>query len=113
MDILAPNVSWGSLANGAEGVAFAKRGLVKEQIPDFFTGLSENFEMGFYRADEFLTAGDFVLMIGSCSFTNRRTGKSFTTPKADLWRFSGDKAVEFFEFYDTAAALASTQEPGV
>jgi ketosteroid isomerase-like protein len=78
-------------------------------VADYFKGLTENFEMNFYRADEFLAAGDFVLMIGSCSFTNKRTGKTFTTPKADLWRFSHGKAIEFFEYYDTAAVLSSTQ----
>ena len=32
----------------------------------------------------------------------------FETPKADLLRFDG-KAVEFFEYYDTTAVLATTR----
>jgi ketosteroid isomerase-like protein len=108
-DILAPHVSWGSLANGADGLAFTSRKMSRAEVGAYFQGLAEAFEMKFYRADEFLAAGDFVLMIGSCSFTNKATGKTFETPKADLWRFSGDKAVEFFEYYDTAAVLATTQ----
>jgi len=65
--------------------------------------------MNFYRPDEFLAAGDVVLMIGTCSFKNKATGKTFATPKADLWRFEDGKAVEFFEYYDTAGILASTR----
>ena len=37
------------------------------------------------RADEFLAAGDFVLMLERCGFKNKSTGNSFVTPKANLW----------------------------
>ena len=109
LDILAPDVSWGSLAQGAENLDFTRHSLSKQQVADYFQGLANGFEMNFYRPDEFLAAGDFVLMIGTCSFKNKATGKTFTTPKADLWRFRDGKAVEFFEYYDTAGALASTR----
>src|SRR5262249_11561814 len=82
MDILAPDVSWGSLAQGAGNLEFTRQSLSKQQVAEYFQGLANGFEMNFYRPDEFLAAGDFVLMIGTCSFKNKATGKTFTTPKA-------------------------------
>jgi ketosteroid isomerase-like protein len=111
MNILAPQVTWGSLANGADDVPFTVTKLSKEEVGAYFDGLAAAFEMEFYKADEFLAAGDFVLMLGSCAFGNRSTGRDFHMPKADLWRFSNGKAVEFFEYYDTAAVLATTRAP--
>lgn len=109
MSILAPQVSWGSLANGADAIAFTKRKMSQEEVGAYFQGLGEAFEMNYYKAEEFVVAGNYVLMVGSCSFTNKKTGKSFETPKADFWGFSNGKAVEFFEYYDTAAVLATTR----
>ncbi len=37
----------------------------------------------------------------------KRTGKVVNTPEADSWRFENGKAVEFYEFYDTAQVTAA------
>jgi ketosteroid isomerase-like protein len=108
LNFLAPHVSWGSLANGANALAFTSRKLSKEDVRAYFNGLADAFEMNFFTVDDFLAAADYVLMTGVCSFTNRTTGRTFAGPKADLWRFSNGQAEEFFEYYDTAAALATT-----
>jgi ketosteroid isomerase-like protein len=108
MNILAPQISWGSLADGANGIAFTSRKLSKLEVGAYFQGLAEAFQMNFYTVDDFLVAGDYVLMSGVCSFANKSTGKVFEGPKADLWRFSNGQVEEFFEYYDTAAALATT-----
>lgn len=42
----------------------------------------------------------------------RRTGKVAHSAKADLFRFRDGLFVEFFEFFDTAGALAATQPDG-
>ena len=109
MRILAPQVSWGSLAEGANGIAFTGRKLSKQDVGAYFQGLAEAFQMNSYTVDDFLVAADYVLMTGVCSFTNKTTGKIFEGPKADLWRFSKGQAQEFFEYYDTATALATTR----
>lgn len=109
MNILAPQVSWGSLANGANAIAFTSQKWSKQDVVAYFQGLADSFEMNFYSVDDFTAAADYVLMTGFCSFTNKATKKTFESPKADLWRFSNQQAVEFFEYYDTAAVLATTQ----
>ena len=49
-----------------------------------------------------------ALVLADISFTNKKTGKTFVSPKADLWRFNRGKATEFYEYYDTAAVMATT-----
>jgi ketosteroid isomerase-like protein len=36
-----------------------------------------------------------------------RTGKEVWTQKADSWLFENGKAIEYYEFYDTAQVLAA------
>jgi ketosteroid isomerase-like protein len=63
--------------------------------------------MIYYKVDEFIADGDAVVARGSCAWTNKRTGKRAETPKVDFWRFKDGKAVEFYEYFDTAAAAAA------
>jgi ketosteroid isomerase-like protein len=46
-------------------------------------------------------------MLGRCSWRYKKTGKIVQTQKAASWRFANGKAVEYFEFYDTAGVLAA------
>jgi len=46
-------------------------------------------------------------MPGRCAWKYRKTGKVVWTQKADSWRFENGKAVEFYEFYDTAQVLSA------
>jgi ketosteroid isomerase-like protein len=108
LELMSDDVKLRSIAGGGK-LDFTRHSLSKQQVADYFQDLTNGFEMNFYRTDELLAARDFVLMIGACSFKNKATAKTFTTPKADLWRFEDGKAVEFFEYYDTAEVLASTR----
>jgi ketosteroid isomerase-like protein len=107
LDILAPSVHWGSLSQGAAPVAFTKTRRSRDEVKDYFRGLADSFTMNYYKANEYIAAGPYVLALFDISFTNKRTGKSFVSPKADLWRFSRGKATEFDEYYDTAAVMAT------
>lgn len=49
-----------------------------------------------------------VVVRSRFAFRNKQTGKSFESPKADFVRFRDGKIVEFFEFYDTAKAVAAS-----
>jgi ketosteroid isomerase-like protein len=46
-------------------------------------------------------------VVAECSFRHRRTGKSFMSPKVDIWDFRRGKVVSFFEYFDTASAIRS------
>jgi ketosteroid isomerase-like protein len=52
--------------------------------------------------DEFLDAGDEVVVIGRYRGTAKRTGKTLDVPFVHVWTIAGDKAVRFRQFLDTA-----------
>jgi len=43
---------------------------------------------------------------------NRKTGKVGINAEADAWRFEGGKAVEFYEYFDTAQVHARSRDRG-
>jgi len=60
-----------------------------------------------FSVGEFVAEGDAVFMRGSMAWRNKRTGQEVETPKVDFWRFRSGKAVEFYEYYDTARVVAA------
>lgn len=106
MAVCDDHVDFRSLADGADKLEFTKRRTSREDLVGYFEGLTGQMEMIHYTVDEFVAQGDRVVAIGSTAWRNRATGKEFETPKVDLWRFDNGRAVEFFEFFDTAMAAA-------
>ena len=108
MDILAPSIVWGSLGSGADPTAFTRTRKSRDEVGDYFRTLAQDWKMNHYTVSEYVAGGRYVLVLAEISFTNKKTGKSFSSPKADLWRFNRGKAREFYEYYDTAAVMATT-----
>ncbi len=101
--ICADQIAFGSLAQGnSEGAKYLTHYQNKAALKDYFAGLARDWEMIEYVADQFVAQGDRVVMLGRCAYKYKKTGKVVWTPKADSWRFAGGKAVEFYEYYDTA-----------
>jgi ketosteroid isomerase-like protein len=107
MSIVADNIQFGSLPEGAPPVRFAKSYTSRDALRGYFEGLLSDWEMIHYTVDEFVAQGECVFMRGSTAWRNKRTGKSVDTPKADFWRFRNGKAVEFYEYFDTARVFAA------
>ena len=108
LSILAPGARIGSLANGAAGAEFTAGGVGVEAARAYLEGLNQAWEMIEYQVHDMIADGDRVVVLGHCSWRSRADGRELHTPKADIWRFAGDKATEFYEFYDTAAVLGMT-----
>jgi ketosteroid isomerase-like protein len=100
--IFADNIKFGSLAQGSYGAAYLTAYQTKDQLAQYFAGIKRDWEMIEYVTEQFVAQGDRVVMLGRCSWRNRHTGKVVATPKADAWRFADGKAIEFYEYYDTA-----------
>lgn len=110
MNIFHNDVQFMSLADGvAEEVAFTKSHKGKDNFLTYVDGLTRDWEMIFYRIDEYIAQGDRVVAIGSTSWRNKKTRKVVTTPKVDIWRMKNGKGVEFAEYYDTAKLIAAAQ----
>jgi ketosteroid isomerase-like protein len=100
--ICADNIKFGSIAEGDYGAAYLATYRSRDQLRDYFGGLERDWDMIEFVVNDFIAQGDRVVMLGSCSWRFKRTGKVVATPKADTWRFANGKAIEFYEYYDTA-----------
>jgi ketosteroid isomerase-like protein len=105
--ICADRMAFGSIAHGAAPTPYLTDYRTREDLKAYFDGIKRDWEMMEYTVDHFVAQGDRVVMLGRCAWRYRKTDKVVWTPKADSWRFVDGKAVEFFEFYDTAQVLAA------
>ena len=60
--------------------------------------------------DEFLDAGDEVVVIGRYRGVGKHTGKQLDVPFVHVWTMRGDKAVRFRQFLDTAGWVARSAD---
>ena len=109
MAVFHNDIQLTSLAGGEEPVAFTSSRKGKEGFLTYIDGLTRDWEMIYYRVDDYIAEGDRVVAIGSTSWRNKKTRKLVETPKVDIWRMKNGKAVEFSEYYDTAKLIAATQ----
>lgn len=108
LKICADDIDFGSIAQGAAPkvqylTAYSSRDALKE----YFDGLARDWDMLDWVVEEFIAQGDRVVVLSQCTWRYKKTGKMVSTPKADSWRMSGGKAVEYFEYYDTAQVHAA------
>jgi ketosteroid isomerase-like protein len=107
LNILADDVVWRSIANGLHGLNFAKEPLTKPNVRGYFENLGRDWELVFFDVERMIAQDHTVVVVAECSFRHRRTGKSFMSPKVDIWDFRRGKVVGFFEYFDTASAIRS------
>ncbi len=108
MKLCADTIAFGSLAQGAsEGARYLTAYNSRSALKDYFAGLARDWEMLDWRTDQFIAQGDRVVVLVQCKWKYKKTGKVVSTPKADVWRFANGKAVEFYEYYDTAQVHAA------
>jgi ketosteroid isomerase-like protein len=108
MSICDENIAFGSLIQGAAPkLAYMTEYNARAELGRYFEGLARDWEMIEYKVEQFVAQKDRVVMLGHCSWRNKHTGKVVTTPKADSWRFANGKAVEFYEYFDTAQVHAA------
>lgn len=108
LELMSDNVVFRSLAGGSPGLEFTKECHSKEDVRGYFEGLAKDWEMLHYTPEQYIAEGDNVVVRGTCGWKNKHTRNIVQTPKADFFRFKDGKIIEFFEFYDTAKAIAGT-----
>ena len=107
LNLMTDDVQFHSLAAGAIEMQFTRPSSNKDEVKQYFAGLTSEWEMIYYRVDEYIAQADRVVVLGHVSFKHKKTGKTLVTPKADFHKFRDGKICEFFEFYDTASALTA------
>ena len=108
MELMSSGVRFRSLAGGAPGMEFSRDCASCSEVERYFAELGKDWDMIHYTVDELIERDDRIIMLGSCSYRSKRTGRVVETPKADFLRLREGKVVEFFEFYDTAKAIAAS-----
>jgi hypothetical protein len=108
LKICADNIAFGSLAQGAaQGAQYLSAYSSRDALKDYFAGLARDWDMLDWNTDEFIAQGDRVVVLVRCTWRYKKTGKVVSTPKADAWRMANGKAVEYYEYYDTAQVHAA------
>lgn len=107
LDLVDPEVNFGSIPRGEAPLTFAKAYKGREALREYFVGLNGGWTMVHYAMDDYVAQGEYVVARGSCAWTNKQTGKIAETPKVDFWRFKDGKAIEFYEYFDTAHVAAA------
>jgi len=107
MTLLDDNIKFGSLAQRAPQMAFAHSYNGAAALKHYFDGLLAEWEMIHYTMYEFVSEGDVVVARGEVAWRHKQTGKEVATPKVDFWRFRNGRAIEFYEYFDTARAFAA------
>jgi ketosteroid isomerase-like protein len=105
--VVAPKINFASIPRGVEPLAFATEYHDSVKLRGYFDALLSEWSMQHYTMNEYVAQGDAVVARGSCAWINKRTGKLAETPKLDFWRFKDGKAIEFYEFFDTACVVAA------
>ena len=111
LDLFADDVVLRSLADGASGMKFSAPRTGKAAAEHYLAELAREWEMEYFKTDDFIADGDRVAVVGRCAWRYRDTGKTAESPVVTIWRFRDGKVVEFMEFYDTAKAFAAAR-PG-
>ncbi|MBR0861572.1 nuclear transport factor 2 family protein [Bradyrhizobium diazoefficiens] len=105
--VVAPKINFASIPRGVEPLAFATEYHDSVKLRAYFDTLLSEWSMQHYTMNEYVAQGDAVVARGSCAWINKRTGKLAETPKLDFWRFKDGKAIEFYEYFDTACVVAA------
>ncbi len=88
---------WAGKRNGRAGFA------------EFLAGLEEIIELEQFEPREFIAQGDYVAVLVFKHGRVKATGVTFDNSYVHVFKFKGDKAVQFLIFEDTALIIAASQ----
>jgi uncharacterized protein len=102
-----PEIVWHQAQGLPHGGVYRGLAEVKKNI---FDPLDEEWWDGFTAdPDEFLDAGDQVVVVGRYRATAKGTGKQLDVPFVHIWTLDDDKAIRFRQYLDTAGWVGALQ----
>jgi hypothetical protein len=105
--LMTDDFTMGSLSAGASGMRFSRDHVSRDQARHYFAELLSEWELNFFHVRDFVVQASEVAAICECSWLHKGTRQLVHSPKLDLWKFKGRKAVGYFEFFDTEQAFAA------
>ena len=95
-----PEIEWHQAQGLPHGGLY--RGL-DEVRTNIFDPLGQEWWEGFTAdPDEFIDAGEQVVVVGRYRGVSKETRKQLDVPFVHIWSMSGDKAIRFRQYLDTA-----------
>jgi ketosteroid isomerase-like protein len=104
LSIMDPNIEWQE--PDVEGLPFRGTHHGPEAVANNVFGLVEEHWDGLHvEAEEFLDAGDRVIVLGRFQGTGKATGRTLDAPYAHVWTLRDGRLVHFRNYTDTANFL--------
>lgn len=96
--ICVPEIEW--IQNEGFPRGATRRG-AQTVIDDVFKAFNNDWEDWRFQIEEYLDAGDKIVVIGFYQGRHRETGKQFHAPAAHVYDLTDGKVVRFRQFTDT------------
>jgi ketosteroid isomerase-like protein len=100
-DLYADDIELHSILEASLADALSGAFVGKTQALVYYTAIAEAWEMIGGRTDDVVARADKVVWIGHSAWRNRRTLRTVSGPKIDVWTLRGDRAVHFLELFDS------------
>jgi ketosteroid isomerase-like protein len=105
---IAPDGKWVEMAgNLYAGTSTGQ----KEILGNVFARINEDWSEFAAVPEDFLDAGDRIVVLGNYSGKHRKTGKSFKARFTHVWTLKGGQITHFEQFADTAVMRHAAQQP--
>lgn len=104
---LSPEIEWNEAENFPYSDGNPYRG-PDAVLGGVFARIGGEWDGFAVEAEQFLDAGDTVIMTGRYTGTCKATGRSMNPQVAHFWTLSGGRAVRFQQLVDTLAVARAT-----
>jgi len=105
LDALAEDIEWCEPPGGAVPFGGVYRG--RQAVGQFFEALGAAVDEEAFEVREILAEGSVVIATGHYRHRVKRTGQSYSTDWAMVWRFKGEKVRRFEIYKDSATESAA------
>jgi ketosteroid isomerase-like protein len=105
--LMTDDFTMGSLSAGGAGMRFSRDHVSRDQARHYFTELLDDWVLNFFHVRDYIVQASEVAVICECCWLHKATNRLVYSPKLDLWKFKGRKAIGYFEFFDTEQAIAA------
>ena len=104
---MAPDIVWNEAENfpHADGNPYCGPDAI---LAGVFARLGSEWDGFAAVPEEFLDAGDTIVVLGRYRGAHKATGKPLDAQLAHVWRLAGDKATAFRQYTDTLQAARVT-----
>jgi len=107
LGFLSPTIDW----TEAEGFPYGGTYIGPDAVLNgVFIRLGTEWEGFAAIPDEFIDAGDTIVVLGTYSGKYKSTGKSFQAKFAHVWKIQSEKAIKFVQYVDTLIVQRALQE---